>query len=553
MESVDFTSVLPFELIHHIFTFLDVRSIGMTVQLNRVARMISDDQLIWKHLFETSFGNGRYRRRRLPKLKGYKEEVITNSKVNQPICIPKFAPSYAPLERIVLGSFSIKDLPYICTQLKKNQYLKDVEIGANFGLYFSDNDRDTIMPSFISVLFELNLRSIIFDNPFMNVVANQWILETTLKSKTLKTLGLPICTYRFDESRKNIAKKSRLKKIILYQTGRDLRFAGQLLKLNKHLRELVIRGETLLVDKTILYHLRGMANAIRSNTTLKSLEINFVEPYTEHLEFLFDAIANNISLNTLVLKFPELTYEPHKFSLLGKVDEILKSNKTLKRLTIWTNIECKANDVYSILRHTNQLSFLDLSGLTNFRSIGRPIISKDIAFETMTLSLLKDMVTNTSIKELQLNIRHIGYEGASLIADILRSNDTLKTLSINFTNIQNKGFAEICDALCANTTLISLNILGNKPRALGASALIDVFMKNKTLETLRVNQLPKKTIGKIMLALSMNNTLLSLDMPNQNVPNVSEVEEMLKNNTTLAYFSINRIDHLIPKSLRRCY
>jgi hypothetical protein len=120
---------------------------------------------------------------------------------------------------------------------------------------------------------------------------------------------------------------------------------------------------------------------------------------------------------------------------------------------------------------------------------------------------------------LDMNIFHneITEEGASYIAEALRTTRTLRKLNLSGNPIGDKGLQYIAEALATNTTLTELKLTGCGLRITEESgpALTEMLQQNKTLREL--NLLCNKAISDnavlyIIEGLKKNTTLKTLNL-----------------------------------------
>ena len=89
-------------------------------------------------------------------------------------------------------------------------------------------------------------------------------------------------------------------------------------------------------------------------------------------------------------------------------------------------------------------------------------------------------------RELDLEGQSLGDEGATLIADALRSNGTLTRLVLTDNGLTNAGAGELASALRTNSALTYLGLRDNEITDDGAEALAAALEANGTLRTLEV-------------------------------------------------------------------
>ena len=112
-------------------------------------------------------------------------------------------------------------------------------------------------------------------------------------------------------------------------------------------------------------------------------------------------------------------------------------------------------------------------------------------------SLATALMTNSTLKTLNLNYNNYGPEGALELTAALRKNTTLTRLYLARNGLDEVGSIEVAKALEQNTTLTELDLGCNNIRDQGAQSLGELMRQNSTLTSLH---LYNNRIGALGLA-----------------------------------------------------
>ena len=160
------------------------------------------------------------------------------------------------------------------------------------------------------------------------------------------------------------------------------------------------------------------------------------------------------------------------------LSEILKYNKTIKRLQIWSS---------SLTGGIKQIS--------------------------------DSLLNNETLKELVLyNVTGITDEDMAHLSKILASNTTLEELWLFNSNITDNGVQYICEGLTKNQTLTYLNISGNHQiTSVSTSTIADLIQTTTALKELRLHNTSLKDddIKTICTSLTKNITMQTLHLSRQ--------------------------------------
>lgn len=233
----------------------------------------------------------------------------------------------------------------------------------------------------------------------------------------------------------------------------------------------------------------GIIDAMRINTSVKSLSINFVAKEEDHTSALGSILETNSTLTYLNLSHMEIPD-------IGPIGKALKVNITLQTL------------------------FLH----------GAYLRDKGVA------DLFEGLYHNPTLTHLQLSGNGITPEGVGPIVTMLQTNTTLLRLNLHNNLLEDKGSEAIVKAL--NTTLTTLTLSENgisKGKCFG-----DMLAVNSTLTRL---DLHKNDLGEeveeLSKGLAVNSSLTALHLGWNNVGNVRELARALQCNDTLRSLGLN--------------
>ena len=192
---------------------------------------------------------------------------------------------------------------------------------------------------------------------------------------------------------------------------------------------------------------KALAQALtNNNSTIEKLDIDGKDIGQDGAMAIAEALKTNPKLRTLYLSYDCITH-------------------ALKK-----RIHCLLSVHYKDVRYGGFK--VDLSG----RRIG------DREAEYIARAL---MDPNTKVKTLDLTWNSIGVDGATAIAEALKSNVTLQTLHLTNNCIEDDGAMAIAEALTYNSTLQTVwlprNMIGTAGATAIAEALIDKWPKHEIL------------------------------------------------------------------------
>ena len=186
-------------------------------------------------------------------------------------------------------------------------------------------------------------------------------------------------------------------------------------------------------------------------------------------------IINNLNKCTVWSLYIEYTSLDSK--CVSILSEILKTNKTIKRLRLYSS---------SLTGGIKQVS--------------------------------DSLFNNKTLEQLWLyNVTDITDEDITHLSTMLSSNTTLKVLYLYNCNITDNGVRYICEGLTKNQTLTTLNIGGNHQiTSVSTSTIADLIQTTTSLTTLRLNNTSLNNDDIKTICTSLNkNTIRKLYLSRQ--------------------------------------
>ena len=267
----------------------------------------------------------------------------------------------------------------------------------------------------------------------------------------------------------------------------------------------------------------ALAEALKINTTLQSLNLQSSKLGGEGALALAEALKTNTTLQTLNLKWNNIN--PEEALALA---EALKTNTTLQMLDLSGNKLGPegAEALAEALKANTTLTTLDLS-TNDFGTKG-------------ALALAEALKTNAALQSLSLRFHSLGPEGAEALAEALKINTTLQSLNLDHSDLGPEGALTLAEALKTNSTLQTLNLGYNRLGPKGALAIVETLKTSTTLQTLNLecNKLGPEDAIALAEALKTNTTLQTLNLNGNNFgpEGMLALTEALKTNYTLLSF-----------------
>ncbi|KNC53116.1 NOD3 protein [Thecamonas trahens ATCC 50062] len=132
-----------------------------------------------------------------------------------------------------------------------------------------------------------------------------------------------------------------------------------------------------------------------------------------------------------------------------------------------------------------------------------------------TTVLAEVLKGNSVLEVLSLAGNSVGLAGASALASLLESNRSLRVLDLGETDLREEGMAVLAPVLAQNRSIESLDLskndIGNDA---GVHAVADIILGNTTLTSMSLASNSIKRTGCLVLleALRQNHSLTSVDM-----------------------------------------
>jgi hypothetical protein len=302
---------------------------------------------------------------------------------------------------------------------------------------------------------------------------------------------------------------------------------------NLSLTALTVKGlnDSYLLEVNFQHFIEQLA----SKPTLISLELDSIEMSREKWDTLFSAIGSNSSLSTLHLRNSEIhtSYIPTFPNLKSLTVEgiflphfLSAYSQQFSSLVALTLIDTPLT--------ASPVTFIRyLSTLPNFQSLVCKttglLIYNDMDDE-VTEAIAQHLLLKSSptLKHLTCAASIVSDRGASAIATALVTNTSLRALELSNCMIHNNGAASLFQALLKNSHLTSLDLsnhnklLAHSSNWVGPEAgdsLAHVLAINISLQhlALRYTSIPSPQLVSIAHAITLNTTLVSLDLSENHI------------------------------------
>ncbi|KAL7835351.1 hypothetical protein SRHO_G00276980 [Serrasalmus rhombeus] len=304
-------------------------------------------------------------------------------------------------------------------------------------------------------------------------------------------------------------------------SGVSLRLAG-----NDRVKD-VIR----LTDNDLLV----LSKTLRSDLTVKALDLRYNRISDEGAGHLADLIQENVALQSLDLLCNNIEVEGAE-----RIAKSLHQNATLKRLRMTGNkIGNKGAMHFASMMQTNTtLEELDVSDC-------------DLATQSL-IAFAIVLNSNRSIRSINVSralLFSLQEETAVHMARMLAVNQTLRELHMGKHGMTDSGVERLCEGLMINRTLRYLDLRCNRITRDGAKRLSEVLRRNSTLEILDLSSNRIEDDGAVYLSEAIalpHCKLRALSIPNNSIGTtglVSLTKAMNTNpNLTHIYIWGNRLE-----------
>jgi Ran GTPase-activating protein (RanGAP) involved in mRNA processing and transport len=245
----------------------------------------------------------------------------------------------------------------------------------------------------------------------------------------------------------------------------------------------------------------ALAKALEINTTLKHLYLpgNFIN--ANGARALVKALEANTVLQTLSL------------SMLDRGEATLRFMKGIARMHLKT-LDLEGN----ILEEEAMQEF------ANSLTVNTTLRTLDLSFDNdrgdrgyindKSITVLAGALNKTIVSAVHLSHNEIKDEGATALAQLLKTNQTLKYFSIAENMITAKGGKVIAEALKCNSTLHTLYFDHNPLGDEGMGAIAEALKKNHTLRVVNLagTQVTGVGVESLIKGVFSNVSLCSLDL-----------------------------------------
>mmetsp|Transcript_14088 Transcript_14088/g.23010 ORF Transcript_14088/g.23010 Transcript_14088/m.23010 type:complete len:526 (+) Transcript_14088:484-2061(+) len=243
---------------------------------------------------------------------------------------------------------------------------------------------------------------------------------------------------------------------------------GDCIQNSNSLRRLVLVGNCL--------EGKSIAKALRVNTSLRVLDLEYNNLSPDCYSALGDALQVNTSLLDLNLKFNLVGSEGGLAIARG-----LAVNKALNTLNMEQNNlgPGVGSELGKALARNSTLTTLLLGG-NSFGQGG-------------AVALIQVLKSNHTLKALGLERNHLGPQDGIAVGEILRTNAILDTLALSGNCLKPEGGLALVKGLSSNVSLKKLTLASNKLDAGCGILLSEALLTNSTLQYLDVSN---NTIGR---------------------------------------------------------
>lgn len=249
-----------------------------------------------------------------------------------------------------------------------------------------------------------------------------------------------------------------------------------------HLRTLEVRRNILPINMSIVFY-RELAN-INSLTnldlseggicleeiaelsevkSLRKLNLSHNQMSSDVLDLLGDSFKDHPNLESLILSNTLDRYEPiTKLAQLKKLTELDLSYNTL--------VDHQLEEILPITDETNLAKIVKLKLTNNYIS------------NRGALTISSWLLSNQTLKDLDLSCNLLTYQSAEAIAKALKSNTTLQSLGLSTNGLLKTGIGIISKALSKKCALTKLNVSNNQIEHVGLRELILKLKESKITE-----------------------------------------------------------------------
>lgn len=259
-----------------------------------------------------------------------------------------------------------------------------------------------------------------------------------------------------------------------------------------------------------------------------------------HLEMnhVFDSLPNLSHLSlTYGAKHVGMEYDRQLFGMKMSdarvFSECLRATQSLVKLSLPCNLI--DDDLVKIL----------IKGLMINKTITQLDLSHNRIGNSGACQIGKFLLHTKILTHLDLGDNNIHYQGSRYISQGLKLNKSLRVLSLLLNRIDDKGGMKFCQDLKEhNTTLKELNLRGNSLEGLFARALAELILDTTLIKIdISCNFIEKKDAISILESLKDNPNIIELDIRNNKIKD-AEVEEEINEIVTKSYLASKKIPYV---------
>ena len=393
---------------------------------------------------------------------------------------------------------------------------------------------------------------------------NIYIQDLIFDQNKIKTKGIQILSEK-------ILPKASLRKVYL---GHNLIDPNGAFHLGKNLPEVIGLQRLMLNSNKILDEgAKYISEGLSHNSSLNELNIENNNISNIGLKYLSGALKGNknfLKLNFCSNKCTEI--DDNTYSLFDWCNEIKffgnkmskesiikminggKNNKLMKNIrfsiddqTLVFNFKSKNSNLKVLDLAHNVINTSLISCLISLPNLSQLILTDNQIKDEETIILFDSLLEiNSKIKLIKIQSNRIGEIGAEKISEFLVKNNTLKHLNLASNKIGYKGMNYICNSLINNNTMLEYLMVNYCELSdYCAEKINEMLRKNKTLLyfSFNGNYLTNKGIDIVISALRINQGLKQLCCgENKNDENAfKNLKEYLRFNKSLAILEIKNI------------
>ena len=264
---------------------------------------------------------------------------------------------------------------------------------------------------------------------------------------------------------------------------------------------------------------------LRTSRPLLSLVPRFLRPVSASIYDLVRKIIQKGSFDLLLTLFNCL-YEAQDTALCKYVGEQLRNKVTFFDKLDGFGSELELSYVMLLSQDCLSIGYflasiaVSYKGEFNVNLVGCSLGDTGTNLKILMQSICRSLDPHSEITghlSVDLNSNKITGEGASYIAELLRTTRALRKLSLWFNPIGNKGLQSITEALITNTSLIELNLVycSLEITKENGTTLTKMLQRNKTLRKLDLSgnkAISDNEASFFMEGLKKNTILKKLDL-----------------------------------------